>query len=207
MSHAAPASAPDQRAAKRFALVLRAAKLVAISGEYLCVLRDVSAGGVRIRLFHDLPPGAQFQLELGSGVAYVIEPVWQRSGYAGFRFAAGKIDASDLIREASPFPKRPIRLRLERPGLLALDAEQRAATVSDISQHGAQIEVMPCLAVGERVRLAVPGLPPRTARVVWRRRRVHGLAFEQAWRLDELAQLIGALQLGSEPDPNVAVQA
>jgi PilZ domain len=207
MPQAAPDSAPDQRAAKRFALVLRAAKLVAPSGEYICVLRDVSAGGVRIRLFHDLPPGAQFQLELGSGVAYVIEPVWQRSGYAGFRFTAGKIDASELIREASPFPKRPIRLRFERPAMLALGEERRAATVSDISQSGAQIEVLPNLPVGERVRLTVPGLPARTARVVWRRRRVHGLAFEQAWRLDELAALVGQLQLEHDLDPELTIRA
>jgi hypothetical protein len=191
----------DQRSAKRFALVLRAAKLIAPSGEYLCVLRDVSAGGVRVRMFHELPPGEQFQLEVGSGATYTIAPVWERSGYIGFRFAAGRIDANELIREASPFPKRPIRLRLERPAMLTLGTEHRAVAVGDISQSGAQIEVLPRLAVGERVRLAVPGLPARTARVVWRRRRAHGLAFEQAWRLDELAALIGALQLEHEAAP------
>jgi PilZ domain len=207
MPNTAAITATDQRVAKRFALVLRATKLVAASGEYLCVLRDVSAGGVRIRLFHPLPPGEQFRLELGSGHAHPIEPVWQRSGYVGFRFADGKIDANELVREASPFPKRPIRLRLERPGIVTLGEERRAAAVGDISQHGAQIEVMPSLALGERVRLAVPGLPARVARVVWRRRRMHGLAFEQAWRLDELATLIGALLLEGDAAAERAISA
>lgn len=205
MRPAVPDTAPDQRAAKRFALVLRAAKLVAPSGEFLCVLRDVSAGGVRVRLFHELPPGEAFLLEIGSGAAYPIAPVWERGGYVGFKFADGKVDANELVREASPFPKRPIRLRLERPGFVALGEEHRAATLSDISQHGAQIEVMPQLAAGERVRLVVPALPARTARVVWRRRWVHGLAFEQAWRLDELAALIGELQLDGEADRDMAI--
>jgi hypothetical protein len=207
MPNAATSAAPDQRAAKRFALVLRAAKLVAASGEFLCVLRDVSAGGVRIRLFHALPPGEQFELELSSGATYPIAPVWERGGYVGFRFADGKIDANELVREASPFPKRPIRLRLERPAIVTLGEERRAATVSDISQHGAQIEVMPSLALGERLSLAVPGLPLRTARVVWRRRRVHGLAFEQTWRLDELAELIGALELDGDDAAECAISA
>jgi hypothetical protein len=98
-------------------------------------------------------------------------------------------------------------VRLERPAIITRGEERRTATVSDLSQHGAQIEVMPNLAKGERVRLAVPGLPVRTARVVWRRRRVHGLAFEQAWRLDELAELIGALQLDSDTAAERAISA
>ncbi len=198
---------PDQRAGKRFSLVLRAAKLIAPCGEYLCVLRDVSAGGVRLRLFHPLPPGERFELELGSGATYAIAPVWERGGHVGFRSADGKIDADELVREASPFPKRPLRLRLERPGIVALGDERRAVIVSDISQHGARIEVMPRLAIGERVRLSVPGLPHRTSRVVWRRRRAHGLAFEQTWRLDELAGLIGALQLGGNEAVQQAIRA
>ena len=43
------------RGAQRFTLLIRTAKLVCESGEYLCVIRDVSSTGVRLRLFHDLP--------------------------------------------------------------------------------------------------------------------------------------------------------
>jgi PilZ domain len=189
----------DQRTARRFALVLRAAKLVCVAGEFLCVLRDVSAGGVRVRLFHPVPPGERFRLELGSGAGYDMALVWQRDGYAGFSFCNGAIDASALIAEASPFPKRQVRLQIERPALVTFDLVRRCVMLCDISQQGARVDVQPRLPLGARVNLTAPGLPQRPARVHWRRKRAHGLVFEQAYRLDELAELVGGLQLDCEP--------
>ena len=47
----------DMRGAQRFTLLIRTAKLVSETGEFLCIIRDVSATGLRLRLFHDLPRG------------------------------------------------------------------------------------------------------------------------------------------------------
>lgn len=185
----------DQRAARRYTLLLLSAKLVAPAGEFLCILRDVSATGLKARLFHDLPDLANWQLELGSGARHPLEPVWQADGHAGFRFGDAPVDPHRLMDEDSgPFPKRHIRLRLELPVLLWADGVARSGRLCDVSQLGAQIEVDPPLALRQLVRIEAPGLPLRHARVRWRRGTAHGLVFHEAFRLDELAVLAARLQ-------------
>ena len=50
-----PAGQPDQRGAQRYSLMLRAAKVMTPEGEWVCNVREVSATGLRLRFFHDLP--------------------------------------------------------------------------------------------------------------------------------------------------------
>ena len=119
----------------------------------------------------------------------------QREGHAGFRFADGPIDVHTLMDEGSPFPKRSIRLRLELPVMVTPDgAASRLGTLLDLSQQGGLVEAEPGFALGQQVRLEAPGLPARHARVRWRRGAAHGLVFQEAFRLDELALLVHNLQ-------------
>ncbi|MGE0284318.1 MAG: PilZ domain-containing protein, partial [Rhizobiaceae bacterium] len=99
------------RGAQRFTLLIRTAKLVCESGEFLCVIRDVSETGLRLKLFHHLPQDRHLALELANGEVYFVEKVWERDGHAGFRFAA-PIDVQGFIAEVSPFPRRQVRLRM-----------------------------------------------------------------------------------------------
>lgn len=184
----------DQRGAQRFALLLRAGKLVSQDGEFLCILRDASSGGLKARLFHELPRSTRFELELANGESFPIELVWQRDGHAGFRFVDRAIDLGELVEEASQLPKRNLRLRLTMPVLLEFDGSELAGVMQDISQNGAQIEVAQALAIGQQVTITAPGLPDLVARVRWRRHSAHGLIFQRGFRLDELAALIGRIQ-------------
>ncbi|MFW5868436.1 MAG: PilZ domain-containing protein [Armatimonadota bacterium] len=106
----APADpAADMRAAPRFTLLIRAAKLVCAKGEFVCVIRDVSETGVSVRLFHRLPSGGPYELHMPGGVAYEMRAVWQRDNEAGFEFTR-PVEVSRLISEAGQYPKRGIRL-------------------------------------------------------------------------------------------------
>lgn len=190
----APEPLSNQRAARRVALLLRAGKLVSEHGEFLCILRDASTGGVKARLFHELPPAQRFAVELANGQRFPIELVWQRDGHAGFRFLGGPIDVHELTDESSDLPKRDIRLRVSAPVSVRIGEERHAGLLRDLSQNGAQIEIEPVLAIGQQVSLAVEGLPRLVARVRWRRGKAHGVIFQRGFRLDELAALIGQLQ-------------
>lgn len=184
----------ELRAAPRISLMLRAAKLVGPQGEFLCILRDVSATGLKARLFHPLPATGPFELELGNGDRFALEPVWERDDHAGFRFSAGPIDLAALVDEASQFPRRQLRLKLHLPIDLSSQGETYTATLRDLSQHGALVELDHHLALQQLVRITAAGLAPRHARVRWRRGTAHGLVFHDGFRLDELAQLVARLQ-------------
>ena len=184
----------DQRSDRRVALLLRAGKLVSPAGEFLCIVRDVSAGGIKARLLHDLPGTGGFDLELANGEVYPLELIWQKDGQAGFRFLERPIDVHGLVDEPCSLPKRGLRLRLTMPVTVIEGGAERAAVLRDISQHGAQIEIEPGLAIGRRIALHGSGLPEMQATVRWRRRAAHGLVFQRGFRLDELAELVGRLR-------------
>jgi hypothetical protein len=187
----------DQRSGQRFTLLLRAAKLVTKAGEFLCLLRDVSDHGLKAQLFHDLEIDADCAVELGNGERLALKCVWQRERKAGFRFAEGPIEANQLIDESGPFPKRNLRVRLNPspPLLLTIDGLNEPGQLCDISQHGAAVTIERRLALGAQVRLAGSQLPALHARVCWRNRGMHGLVFQQGFRLDELAELAWRLQV------------
>lgn len=180
------------RTAERFTLMLRVAKLVSSHGEYPCVIRDVSATGVRLRLFHALPAEGHFALFLGNGDCYFIENVWgQANGSgceAGFRFSA-PIDVRGFMTESSKHPKRQVRLAITLPATLSIRDFSTPVVIRDISQQGARIESERPLAIDQHVRLKAHGLPEIFASVRWKEGLGHGLVFQQCFRLDELARL------------------
>lgn len=182
----------DLRVAPRVGLLIRPAKLIAPSGEYLCVLRDASATGVKVRCFHPLPAQAMV-LELGNGDRHEVERMWEHGDHAGLRFRSA-VPVEYLVKETGPYPKRPVRLRIELPALLVADRDVLPATVRDLSQQGARIECAEQLALERRFRLEIQGVAPIHAKVRWRRRPAAGLVFEDSFQLDDFARLAFRLQ-------------
>jgi hypothetical protein len=189
-----PESGSELRSAPRVSLMLRAAKLVSPAGEFLCILRDVSATGLKARLFHPVPPGEPIMLELGNGARYPLEPVWTEDDHVGFQFCNGPVDLTELVDEASHFPKRQLRLKLALPITVATPAGLMEGVLHDLSQHGALIEVDHFLALRQIVKLGSADFPDRHARVRWRNGKAHGLVFHEGFRMDELALLVERLQ-------------
>jgi len=187
---AAPSPSRDKRSGKRLTLVLRAAKLFSPVGDFLCVLRDVSEGGVKLRLFHDLPETRPLELELGNGLRHRVEPVWQRGDLAGFRFVRGPVALPELLGMTGPFPRRGVRLRAELPVTVSGPEGTHAATLRDISLDGARIDSATIHPLSARLVIESGQLPAISGRVRWRNGQDHGIAFERHFALDELARLL-----------------
>ncbi len=188
-----PDNFENLREAPRFSLIIRSAKLVSESGEYLCVVRDISATGARLRLFHEPPPERHVFLELANGDRHVMERVWANDGHAGFRIAQ-PIDVNTFLVEPSPYPKRPIRLRLQRPTTLMVGGVKHNATLLDLSQKGARVTADCHLAVSQQITLDIAGIGAIPAKVRWRGQNLYGLVLERTFRLDELASFAFDLQ-------------
>ena len=198
-SQGEPAPVLDMRSARRASLMIRSAKLICQSGEYPCIVRDVSSGGVRLRLFHAMPSETYVLLELANGDTYAMSRVWNRELEAGFRFL-NPIDVDAFIEESHQFQRRPIRLRLRRNGTAWVEGKPVEIALRNISQGGAGIDAATEFAKHLPVRLSVPCMPDCYARVAWRRGLAHGLVFERCLRLDELARVALDLQpLLAEP--------
>jgi hypothetical protein len=181
----------DRRGASRFTLLIRTAKLIDGERDYLCVIRDVSAKGVKLRLYNDIPPGKRFTLELANGEQFVVEQVWARDGFGGFRFP-DPVELERLIEvERGPYPNRKLRLRTRIAGQLTAGGEQHPVQVVNISQQGAAVVCDQFLALDQLVRLECRGLPTIFAKVRWRRQPDYGLIFEQTLAFEDLVKLSG----------------
>jgi hypothetical protein len=191
----------ELRAAPRSSLVLRTAKVVCQNGEYACLVRDVSASGVGLRFFHHAPPEQRIFLELANGQIHPIERAWVKDNEAGYR-AAAEIDVEEFIAEPSDHPHRAIRFRLERPVLVTVDGRDCRARLLDISRTGAKLTADLHWPIQGFVRFELAGFPVRYGHVLWRKGLDHGIVFQDAMPLDELAAHLLALQ----PFPDHSVE-
>lgn len=183
----------DLRDAPRFALLIRTAKIVCPRGEYLCIVRDISASGVRLKLFHPLPADTTLRLELSNGDSYALERRWEKNGHAGFRFVEA-VNIHGFMEEPSSWPRRPIRLRVRVPSTIHVGDVANPATVLNLSRYGARIEADVFMAIEQKIRLDVPGLPSLSAGVCWRSGKLYGLILRQTFTFEELARHAAALQ-------------
>ena len=156
-NYTASAAADDRRAgASRQRLLMRVAKLICESGEYPCVMLDVSETGTKLRLFHAHPPETFMMIELSNGAIYPVERRWTKDGVAGLRFT-NPVDVADFINEASPRPRRPIRLRTRHSVQFVAGGERGHGMLTNLSARGACIEAGRQLPGGSLVKVEIAG--------------------------------------------------
>lgn len=197
----------EERVAPRFTLLIRAAKLVTPKGEFIVVIRDVSASGISLRGFHRLPGEGPLTIELQTGESHAIEQVWARGNDAGFRFLE-PVEVHDLVAEAGRFPKRQLRLGISFPVSVTARLQQHRGELANLSQQGARIECASLFAIDQPLRLKSESLPEIVARVRWRRGETYGVVFDDTFTLSQLALFAASVQapeLLAEPD-DAAVQ-
>ena len=184
----------ELRAAPRYALLIRTAKIIADGREFLCIIRDASASGLKVRLFSALPQARAIIVELVTGDRYPVELVWQADDHAGLRFLQ-KIEIDQFLDESrGSFPRRQVRLRIALDAVLHSGGEAVRIVFHDISQQGACVESDKWLLMNELVRLETGVAPPLYAKVRWRSHPRYGLIFEHTFKLDELARISAPLQ-------------
>lgn len=159
-------SREQRRAAPRASLVLRSAKVICRSGEYVCLVRDVSETGTGLSFLHDVPPDERMILQLTNGCTYPIERVWQGERQAGYRFAA-PVDRAEFIAGESDFGHRALRLSLHVEARIIDGRERVSGELANLSAEGAGMRCEKSFAPGRIVSLALPGLAPRLAEIRW----------------------------------------
>lgn len=187
------APAPEQRGAPRFFSLIRAAKLVSGQGEFICVVRDVSSTGVRLRCFHKPPREEAMALELQNGDVFEIERIREDGEEASFRFAS-EVPIERLVQESALYPRRPLRLNVAMPVSLRTLSGVIPAVTQNFSQQGCRVEVAFPLALDQSVVVDSPHLPGIRAKVRWRRDGECGLVFDDTFSLRDFALQAARLQ-------------
>ncbi|MDG5747967.1 PilZ domain-containing protein [Qipengyuania sp. XHP0207] len=185
--------AAEKRGAPRYTSLIRAAKLVCGQGEFVCVIRDVSAKGVSLRTFHGLPTDASVALELQNGEIHELSMVRSRDFDASYTFVE-PVEVDRLVQENWNYPKRQLRLNLMMPVTVSTLTQRSNAFVTNISQQGARLDCDNVFAIDQPVRLENDYLSETRCKVRWRRDARYGLAFQNFLSLREFALLAARVQ-------------
>jgi hypothetical protein len=182
----------DRRRSPRHTAVNQIAKIRLTSGcEELCLLRDISAEGLKAEVYIPLDAGAQIDVELRTAHSVRGRVVWAANNEIGVAFDAPIPAAAMLAHcsfEANGTQLRPPRLKVTLRGLLRIGADARMVSIGNISQAGLQIEAVEPLQPGTLCSIALPGLPARAASICWWREGHAGLMLAQPFDYPDFAR-------------------
>lgn len=194
--------APERRTDVRDLSILKSAILRTALGEELCLVRNISRGGLMAHVFSDLEIGDPVKIEFRSAKIVRGRVVWRRPELMGVRFSQ-LIDVAEVLTDpaTSGFVARPPRVAVSAPARLRSGGRYQAAALGNISQGGARIYLSEPDRVGEDVALSVSGLPVLTGSVRWRADTCAGVAFTELLPFEEVGRWISSHTIGEPPRP------
>lgn len=181
-------TAEDRRGAQRFMTILRVGKLVTDRSQELCLIRNISAGGLMAHVYAQHEIGDKVEIELKSDERLSGEVVWVEEDRVGVRFE-GQIAVSDILtHRAAPGGRksRPPRIEVQGRARLKVGEARYRVDIRDLSQGGIKVELDEELKVGEDAVITVDGMHPVKGIVRWSQGGMAGLSFIRPIPFDEL---------------------
>ncbi len=182
-------SPPERRRADRHLKILRVGTLVLNGRRELCLIRNISAGGVMAHVYSRVTPGERVIVELKTHHPVAGRIVWVREANAGIQFDAA-MDVSELLANPPLLdngwrPRTP-RVEVDRMATLRAGARTYWVHVRDISQSGVKVETdqppEPCA----EIVLTLEGFRPLPGTVRWEKDGCCGIVFNQLIPFGEL---------------------
>lgn len=191
---------PDRRRDPRHLTILRVGALIAEAGRELCLIRNISAGGLMAHVYSHHRKGDRIAVELKSEHQIPGYILWVDESNVGIAFDE-PIDVEDLLANQGTLDNgwrpRPPRVEVDRLGTLRVGARVHAVNTRDISQGGVKIETDFPIEPGSDVVLMLDRFRPIHGVVRWCQDGAAGIAFNQVIPFHELMAWL-------RPDPGSA---
>lgn len=186
-----PAGDGDRREGERHMTLYRVGSIMVEDRRELCLIKNISAGGMMIRLYCSISDGTPVTVELKSGQPISGQISWTRDQNAGIAFDQ-PIDVIDILSTTmeGPRPRMP-RIETNCPAMLREGANVVRVQACDISQGGLKVRTDTMFQLGTEVVVTLPGLEPQRAIACWSDNGFSGITFN---RLLPLGELVAWLQ-------------
>ena len=186
LSDAPPAADSDRREGERHMTLYRVGSILVEDRRELCLIKNISAGGMMIRLYCTVAEGSAVTIELKSGQPIHGRVSWVRDQNAGIAFDQ-PIDVIDILSSTmdGPRPRMP-RIEASCHASLRDGANVLRVRVCDISQGGVKIECETILTAGSDIIITLPGLEPQPGIACWRDGGFTGITFNRLLPLNDL---------------------
>jgi len=191
LSDVPPSAPPERREGERHLTLYRVGSVTIDQRRELCLIKNISAGGMMIRAYCSIPVGTSLMVELKSGQPILGTVTWVREHNLGVSFDQ-PIDVIEILSASMDGP-RPRMPRIEVQGFATIreGATTYRMRTCDISQGGVKVETMTILPRGSDVVVMLPGLAPMPGVIRWNEDGFSGITFN---RLLSLPLLVNWLQ-------------
>lgn len=191
LSDAPPAAPPERREGERHLTLYRVGSVTIDQRRELCLIKNISAGGMMLRTYCPIPAGTRLAVELESGHPITGEVNWVREQNLGVSFDE-PIDVIEILSASLNGP-RPRMPRIEVHGFATVreGANVYRMRTCDISQGGLKVETMTVLSKASDVVIMLAGFAPMPGVVRWTEDGFCGITFN---RLLPLPLLVNWLQ-------------
>ena len=185
-----PPAQPERRSEERFLSLLRVGALQIGDRRELCLIRNISAGGMMVRPYSPIEPGSRVSIELkhGESVAGVVH--WSERGLMGIVFDAA-VDVLALLSASGmeTQPRMP-RIEVDCVARLRSDADVYRVHALNISQGGICVRTSAELSVGAEVVVILDGLPASRGIVKWRDVDGYGIGFNRVLPIADIMRFL-----------------
>jgi hypothetical protein len=191
LSEVPPAAPDDRREVERHLTLYRVGSVTIDQRRELCLIKNISAGGMMIRAYCAMREGMKLAVELKSGQPIKGVVSWVREYNVGVTFDQ-TIDVIEILSASmdGPRPRMP-RIEVETYATVREGATTYRMRACDISQGGIKVETLTILPRGSDVVVTLPGLAPVPGVIRWVDEGFCGITFN---RLIALPQLVNWLQ-------------
>lgn len=180
---------PDRRQDQRHLTILRVGTLLIEDSRELCLIRNISAGGLLAHVYSAMEPGQRVAVELKTNHQIPGEVAWVQGSNVGIAFDSPidlvEVLANPPMLENGWRPRMP-RVEIERMGILRIGADTHWVTARDISQGGVKVEPDQPLPVGATGMLELENFRPLPCLVRWQNGGLCGISFNQVIPFREL---------------------
>lgn len=171
----------DRRFTKRETMVLRIGLLEMGGKSAFCLVKNISAFGVQVKLYSAIPANCEIWLTVGDENPMRGTLVWVRDQLGGIRFDE-RLEPSTLLRVTqkllSTKRRSSPRVNAVARAILRTGGKTISAELCDISASGARLRTGRRISTGPHVQLTLPGMPAIRAHVRWAEEDEVGLSFE-----------------------------
>lgn len=193
-----PPLPPERRQNLRHVTVLRVAKLQTLRSEELCLVRNISSGGLMAHIYSELNIGEPVTAEFKSGQAVSGRVLWRRDGLAGIQFNE-PVNAARLLADNHDYSTSSQQPRAPRVGIdvrarIRVGSRYHSVTMCNISQAGGRVSPGSQLEAGQKLILMLNGLAPIAGSVRWTNKDHAGIAFDNPMAFEVLARWVPTMQ-------------
>jgi len=173
---------PERRQDERFLKILRVGTLIVDGRRELCLIRNISAGGVLAHVYSHLARGKRVAIEFKAHQPVDGRVVWTREANVGIKFDQ-VMDVTELLANPAVLdngwrPRTP-RVEIDRMATLRAGARTLWVQARDISQNGVKVETDQPPEPDSEVVLTLEGFRPLHGVVRWRGEDACGISFNE----------------------------